>query len=110
MKKPPQKKPPRKMPSRRAPATAPKLPVDPASILEGLPDGVLVTDSDWQICYANRALLHAVKCSEKDLLGTPLRLLPGKTGLGDSSSDLFHYLAHLTSSLCPVRACWTGRG
>ena len=98
MKKPPRKKLLQKKPSRRAPATAPKLTLDPARILEGLPDGVLVTDSDWQIRYVNRALLQAMESSEKDLLGTPLHLLPDTSGLGDSSSELLHYLAHLTSS------------
>ena len=98
MKQSPRKKPLQKKPSRRAPATAPKLPLDPARILAGLPDGVLVTDSDWQIRYVNRALLQAMESSEKDLLGTPLRLLPDTSGLGDSSSELLHYLAHLTSS------------
>ena len=98
MKKPSRKKPPPKKPSRRAPATAPKLPVDPASILEGMPEGVLLTDSDWQIRYVNRALLRLLECSEKDLLGLQLPLLPDKTGLGDSSSEILSYLAHLTSS------------
>lgn len=98
MKKPPRKKPLQKKPFRRPPATALKLPVDPASILEGLPDGVLVTDTDWQIRYVNKALLRLLECSEKDLLGLHLPLLPDKTGRGDSSSEISDYLAHLTSS------------
>ena len=69
------------------------------NILDGSPLGVLVTDANWRVRYANQPLLEAVGASLEDLAGEHLLLLAGKIRRQDSLEALLHYLVHLT--LCP---------
>jgi len=70
----------------------------PENILDYTPRGILVTDAEWRIRYANRTLLRALGCSAEDLLGEHLILAAHKLSARDSLGELVHYLVRLTVS------------
>lgn len=70
----------------------------PEEILDCLPRGVLVTDTDWRVRYVNRRLALVAGCPAEKLLGEHLLLLGGKVQLQDSSGEMLRYLTRLTVS------------
>ena len=60
--------------------------------------GLVVTDADWRIRYANRPLLQAVGCSAGDLLGEHLIVAVNRIAHRGALDELQHALVRLTVS------------
>jgi len=67
-------------------------------VLDYSPSGIVVTDLEWRIRYANRTLLRAVGCPEENLLGEHLLVAVSKIPHQGALDDLMHYLARWTST------------
>jgi PAS domain S-box-containing protein len=67
-------------------------------VLDYAPSGIVVTDLDWRIRYANRTLLRAVGAAEADLLGEHLLVAASKVGHQGALEELVHTLVRWVSA------------
>lgn len=71
---------------------------EPGHILDSLAPAVLVTDADWRVRYANRALTRALSCQAEELLGKHLLVAAAQFSDKETSGELLRRLAQLALS------------
>ncbi len=64
----------------------------PAFILDTLPRGVLVTDSQWRVQYVNRAVSETLACAAGELTGKTLPEIAESFGGRDQSGEAGHFV------------------
>jgi signal transduction histidine kinase len=72
--------------------------VDPKTILDRIPTGVMVTDSDWCIQYVNDIVVRGAGRPREEIVGKHLLVLVADFCKYDNSGDMMRMTAHLTMS------------
>jgi signal transduction histidine kinase len=72
--------------------------IRPELVLDYAPSGIVVTDADWRIRYANTTLRLAIGRSAEDLLGEHLLVAISKIPHQGALDELAHWLVRWTSA------------
>ena len=72
--------------------------IDPKTILDRIPTGIMVTDSDWRVRYVNESVARALKRSQEEIVGEHLLVILAGYCREDSSGDLMRMVTRLTQN------------